>query len=167
MQQYRVGQILFLIAGRWVGIEGVMAVSSNKEDGYKLFINSFNDKFDYSNSYYENKIKKSEHTYQKNPKIFTVYVPGIVAFLFYTKSMLFLFVGIFLLSLLCSFIEYLSYRFSFNNIVFSTVIGNVLAYRLAHFGYMPQNTYKFLISVFFTIGIVYLFLKIFNKIEIK
>ena len=102
---------------------------------------------------------KSKHTYLKDPKIYTVYVPGIVAFLFYTQSMLFLFVGIFLLSLLCSFIEYLSFRLSLNNVIFSTVIGNVLAYRLAHFGYMPQNTYKFLISVFFTISIVYLLLK--------
>jgi len=162
-----INQILFLIAGRWVGVEGVMAVYSNKEVGYEFFINSFYDKFDYSNSYYENKVKKSKHIYLNDPKIYTVYVPGIVAFLFYTKSIVFLFIGIFLLTLICSVIEYLSFRLSFNNIIFSSVIGNVLAYRLAHFGYMPQNSYKLLFSILFTIGLVYLILIILNKFKIK
>ena len=162
-----INQILFLIAGRWVGIEGIMAVSSSDEKGYELFINSFYDKFDYSNSYYENKIKKSKHSYENNPKIYTVYVPGIVAFLLYANSMLFLFFGIFLLCIICSYIEFLSFRLSLNNVIFSTVMGNVLAYRLAHFGYMPQNTYKFFLSVIFTITIAYIFLNLINKIKLK
>ena len=144
-----------------------MAVSSSDEKGYELFINSFYDKFDYSNSYYENKIKKSKHSYENNPKIYTVYVPGIVAFLLYANSMLFLFFGIFLLCIICSYIEFLSFRLSLNNVIFSTVMGNVLAYRLAHFGYMPQNTYKFFLSVIFTITIAYIFLNLINKIKLK
>ena len=53
-----INQILFLISGRWVGIEGVMAVAKNEDLGYQYFLNSFNEKFNYSNSFYENKIKK-------------------------------------------------------------------------------------------------------------
>ena len=39
---------------------------------------------------------------------------------------------------------FISFKFSHGNLIFSYVIGNVLAYRLVHFGYMPQNTYKLL-----------------------
>ena len=154
-----INQIIFLISGRWVGIEGIMAVYSNKDINYESFLNSFNDSFDYSNSFYENTVKKSKHIYKENPKIFTVYTPGIIAFLFYTKSLIFLFCGIFLICIFCSIIEYFSYRLSRGNIVFSYIIGNVLAYRLAHFGYMPQNTYKLLFAIIFNLLLVFAILK--------
>ena len=154
-----VNQIIFLIAGRWVGIEGVMAVYANKKLNFSSFFISFNDKFDYSNSFYENTVKGSKHIYKESPKIFTVYVPGIVAFLFYTKSLIFLFLGIFMLCIFCSLLEYLSYKISRGNIVFSYVIGNVLAYRLAHFGYMPQNSYKLLLAICFNLICMYFLFK--------
>jgi len=154
-----INQIIFLISGRWVGIEGIMAVYSNKDINYDSFLNSFNDRFDYSNSFYENTVKKSKHIYKENPKIFTVYTPGIIAFLFYTKSLIFLFCGIFLICIFCSIIEYFSYKLSRGNIVFSYIIGNVLAYRLAHFGYMPQNTYKLLFAIIFNLLLVFVILK--------
>ena len=100
-------QIIFLIAGRWVGIEGVMTVYSNKNMGWNTFKLAFEDEFNFSNSFYENFVKGSKHKYEKNPKIYTVYVPGIIGFLYYTNS-LFLFFCIFILCLICSYIEFLS-----------------------------------------------------------
>lgn len=158
-----INQIFFLISGRWVGVEGLMAVIGNKEMNYKTFINSFSEKFDYSNSFYENTVKKNKFVSSKNSKIYTLYVPGIVAFLFYTNSVIFLFIGIFILCIACSIIEFLSFRFSHYNIIFSYVVGNVLAYRLAHFGYMPQNSFKLIFAIFFTIGLIYFGLNIINK----
>ena len=152
-------QILFLVAGRWVGIEGVMAVSGNKDLNFNSFLISFKDEFDYSNSFYENKIKRSKHVYKKEPKIYTIYIPGIVAFLFYTKSIIFLFFGIFLLCIFCSVIEFFAYKVSKGNIIFSYLIGNVLAYRLVHFGYLPQNSYKLILAILFNIIVVYFFMK--------
>ena len=155
-----INQIIFLVAGRWVGIEGVMAVYANKDLNFSSFITSFNDEFDYSNSFYENTVKRSKHTYKKSPKIFTVYVPGIVAFLFYTNSLIFLFFGIFLLCIFCSVFELLAYKISRGNIIFSYVIGNVLAYRLVHFGYLPQNSYKLILAICMNLIFMYLLFKI-------
>ena len=101
---------------------------------------------------------------EESSKIYTVYVPGIIAFLFYTKSILFLFFGIFILCIFCSLIEFISFKFSHRNVIFSYVIGNVLAYRMAHFGYMPQNTYKLIIAIFVTIGVINLILSIINTL---
>ncbi len=159
-------QIIFLIAGRWVGIEGVMTVYSNKYMGWNTFKKSFEDEFDFSNSFYENFVKGSKHTYEKNPKIYTVYVPGIIGFLFYTKSFFFLFFSIIVICILCSYTEFIALKFSKNNVIFSYLIGNVLAYRLAHFGYMPQNTYKILLAILFNIIlmiVIYKLLDLFYK----
>ena len=141
-------QIIFLISGRWVGIEGVMTVYSNPNMGWNTFKLAFEDEFNYSNSFYENFVIGSEHVYEKDPQIYTVYVPGIIGFLFYTKSLIFLFLCIFGFCIICSFIEFFAYKISRNNIILSYMIGNVLAYRLTHFGYMPQNTYKILLAIF-------------------
>ena len=61
-------QIIFLIAGRWVGIEGVMTVYSNKNMGWSTFKLAFKDEFNFSNSFYENFVKGSKHTYEKIQK---------------------------------------------------------------------------------------------------
>lgn len=159
-------QIIFLIAGRWVGIEGVMTVYSNKNMGWSTFKLAFKDEFNFSNSFYENFVKGSKHTYKKNPKIFTVYVPGIIGFLYYTNSLFFLFFCIFILCIICSYIELFAYKISKNNIILSYLIGNVLAYRLAHFGYMPQNTYKILLAIllnFLLIIVMYKLVDLFYK----
>ena len=153
-------QIIFLVAGRWVGVEGVMAVSANNDLGFTSFLTSFKDEFDYSNSFYENKIKGSRYIYIKEPKIYTIYVPGIIAFLFYTKSLIFLFFGIFFLCIFCSFVEFFAYKMSKGNVIFSYLIGNVLAYRLAHFGYLPQNSYKLILAIFFNIVLMWIVMKI-------
>lgn len=161
-----INQILFLIAGRWVGIEGLMTVYSNKNMGWSTFKMAFKDKFNFSNSFYENYVKGSKYSYEISPKIYTVYVPGIVGFLYYTNSLVFVFLSIFSLCIICSYIELLAFKFSKNNIIFAYLIGNVLAYRLAHFGYMPQNTYKILLAIFFNfvlIIILFKLIKLFSK----
>lgn len=155
-------QIIFLIAGRWVGIEGVMTVYSNTNMGWNTFKLAFKDEFNYSNSFYENYVKGSKHIYEKDPKIYTVYVPGIISFLYYTNSLIFLFLCIFIICIICSLVEILAYKISKNNIIFSYMIGNVLAYRLAHFGYMPQNTYKILLAILLNFLFIMIMYKLIN-----
>ena len=158
--------IIFLISARWVGIEGVMSVYSNKNMGWNKFLLAFDDNFNFSNSFYENYVKGSKHIYKENPKIYTVYVPGIIGFLYYTNSLLFVFFCILTICIICSYIEFFAYKVSKNNIIFSYLIGNILAYRLAHFGYMPQNTYKILLAIllnFLLIIVMYKLVDLFYK----
>ena len=162
-----VNQILFLIAGRWVGVDSLMAVQSIDNKGLHLIYESLNEKFNYSNSFYENKIKKSFYTYEREPKVYTIYVPGIVGYLYYSNSLIFVFIFLVLLCFFCSFIELLSYKISKSNIIFASLIGNVLAYRLAHFGYMPLNSYKMLLAILMNLLIIYLIFKVINYIYKK
>ncbi len=160
-------QIIFLIAGRWVGIDSLMAVQSFENKGIYLIYESLNEKFDYNNSFYENKIKNSYFTFKSEPKVYTIYVPGIVGYLYYSNSILFVFISIVLISFFCALIELLSYKISESNIIFSSLIGNVLAYRLAHFGYMPLNSYKLIFAIFLNLLILYLIFKVINYFNKK
>jgi hypothetical protein len=162
-----INQILFLISGRWVGVDSVMAVQSIDNKGFHLLYESLDEKFDYSNSFYENKIKGSFYSYEIKPKVYTIYVPGIVGYLYYSNSLLFIFICLVLLCFFCAFIELLSYKISQNNIIFASLIGNVLAYRLAHFGYMPLNSYKILLAIFINLLILYSIFKIINHLYKK
>jgi hypothetical protein len=150
-----VNHMIFLFSARWVGIEGLMSVSSYPNKSYDLFFSSFKEDFNLSNSFYENIIKNNFHKFKESTvKIYTVYTPGLFAFLFYAGNKFFLFISIILFCLICSFIEYFSFKFSMNNYILSSFIGNILAYRLAHFGYMPLETYKLIITLIMNIMLV-------------
>ncbi len=152
-------QILFLISGRWVGIEGLMSTYSHKEKGMELIINSLSEKFNYSNSFYENTIKRNYHSYSSENKLYTVYTPGLFGYLYYSNSITFLFFSIFIIVWICYLVEILVRKLSYNNLIFCSLIGNILAYRLAHFGYMPLNSYKLLIAIIVNLIIYHIFIK--------
>jgi hypothetical protein len=158
-------QVLFLVSGRWVGIEGIMTIVSNPDIGFSFFKRSFNEKFNYSNSFYENVVKKNIHSYEKKPPLFTVYVPGMIGYLYYTGSVFFLIISIIFVCFVCSYLEFFALQASKNNPIFCSLIGNILSYRVAHFGYMPINTYKILTAIILTIFLVFFVMKLLEKIK--
>ncbi len=167
-------RIFKIFISRLIGIEGVMAVSSSDELGFKLIQSALNEKFVRGeNSFYdkfknENRTKKdciNQNYSNENCKINSISLMGIVAFLFYSGSFIFLFLSLSIICLFCSFIEFISYKVS-NNMVFSALISQILAYRLWHFGYIPSNSYKLLLSICFIIFLIYLYRKLTSKIQI-
>ena len=91
-------------------------------------------------------------------------LPGIIAFLFYSGSYYFLFISMFIICIIASLIEYLAFRLSNNNLIFSALIGQIIAYRLIHFGYLPHQSYLLFGTILITIFFVYLLnLQINNK----
>ena len=83
-------------------------------------------------------------------------LPGIIAFLFYSGSYYFLFISMFIICIIGSLIEYLAFRFSSNNLIFSALIGQVISFRLIHFGYLPHQSYLLFGTIIITIFLVYL-----------
>ena len=156
-------EFLSLSKTRWVGIDALVAVESYDSKSYGLFIESFKDRFNKTKyPFYERKIQQRT----KNTKIKTIEygitTPGILAFLYYTGSKFFVFVLVFIISIIILTIERYIFLL-FNNLVLCSVLSQVLAYRLIHFGYMPQNTYLLLTSFLLTILGLFLIKKIFIK----
>ncbi len=154
-------EIIFLLINRWVGIDGVMAVVSKKELlSFPFLISSFQEraKSDLPTFYELTFGLESMNTYDnelyENVKGNTL--PGILAFLYYSGSYFILFIGIFVLSIIASYIEFLSFRLSSNNLIFSSLIGQVIAFRFIHFGYLPHQTYLLFGTIILTIMFTYI-----------
>jgi hypothetical protein len=164
---YSFNQFLYLSVNRWVGIDGVMSVVGRSEIlNFELLKKSFSDKYQrYSLAFYENtfdvKEIKSINIYN-NVKGNTL--PGMIAFLYYSGSLLFLFASIASLCLVASTVEFISFVISKKNMFFSSLISMVIAYRFIHFGYLPNQSYLLFGSLFFVIFLVFLFFNISKKL---
>ncbi len=145
---------------RWVGIEGVMAVSSSPALGWDLWRDAWNERFQegrlslYDSRFIDSPYKGSE---TDKPKNHFVSLPGVIAFMYYPGSFWFLFLGLIAMGLLASLLEIATFRFAGQNWVLCSLIAQVVAYRLSGFGYVPGQSYLLfgavlvnILAIFFT-----------------
>jgi hypothetical protein len=93
---------LSLATYRWVGIDGVMSVVSRSDIlSFKLFKKSFLDRFDITSSQFYEKTFNLTNTVI-TPNIKGNILPGMIAFLYYSGSLLFVFISIVILCLVAS-----------------------------------------------------------------
>lgn len=148
---------------RWVGLEEVIMVANHKQIGWAFFKNAFLERqADNEISLFDKQIYKGNLSIDRNKHNFTS-IPGIIAFLYYSNSYIFLCISLFIITIFCLGIEFILRKVSFENIFISSLIGQIIAYRLVHFGVYPLETYKFLLSVFFIILISFIYSKLFLK----
>ena len=146
-----------LVIHRWVGINSMLIITKDKEFlNFGLFYKSLKEKYDsQSPSFYEEKFKIYPiDNYQKNSSLKGNTLPGLMAFLFFSGSYVFLFFSIILLSFFATFLEYFIYKSTNKNLLASGLIGMVIAYRFTHFGYLPSRSYLLFGSI---VGIIILF----------
>ena len=151
-------EIFRLIAHRFVGFESVLAISSFKNKNFDFLKSSFSTISD-SNKSFSDVIKNENFNENQSTKEHTYFikVPGIIAFLYYSGSLLFVFIVCFFLGIMLTYFEKFIVRFSNGNLIFAALISQTLAYRLSSFGHMPQNTYLLIITILFNLLIIYLF----------
>ena len=146
-----------LVIHRWVGIDSMLLITKNTEFlNFELFYKSLKEKYDSKSiSFYEDNFKIwPADRYKNNSSIKGNILPGLMAFLFYSGSYIFLFFSIILFSFFATLLEYLIYKSTNRNLIASGLIGMVIAYRFAHFGYLPSRSYLLFGSI---IGIIILF----------
>ena len=145
-----------LLVNRWVGMEAVMAVSSYDLLGWNLFLQSTKDnKQKYNVSFYDDTFINSPYSDRDKDKYNFNTSPGIIAFLFYSGSYLFLFFGTFIIGKFGSLFEIYLYKYGGKNIILSALFANLLAYRWASFGYAPHQTYLLVGTIILNIAIFY------------
>ena len=155
-------EIYYLIINRWVGIDPVMAMTDKKDKlSFKLLKKSFLERFNKNTpTFYEKTFNLENDTNFKiyeNVKGNTLM--GIIAFLYYSGSLYFLFISIIFLSIIACFFEYLAFRLSYNNLIFSSLISQIIAFRYIHFGYLPHQTYLLFTTIILNIFIVFILMK--------
>jgi len=160
-------EIFYLLINRWVGIDGVMSVVSKKELlNIPFLLSAFEERAKpdaptfYELTFELESMNSSSANLYKNVKGNTL--PGIIAFSYYSGSYIVLFLIIFFISILSSYIELAAFKFSSKNMIFSALIGQVIAFRFIHFGYLPHQSYLLFGTIILTIIIIFI-LNIFLK----
>ncbi len=141
---------------RWVGIEGVMAVSSSTELGWDLWREAWREKFQEGQlSLYDSRFIETPYANMDKSKNHFVSLPGVIAFMYYPGSFIFLFLGMIVIGLLASLLEIFTFRFAGQNWVLCSLIGQVVAYRLAGFGYVPGQSYLLFGSLLLNVLLIF------------
>tara|TARA_B100001093_G_scaffold519987_2_gene611897 strand:+ start:3840 stop:5327 length:1488 start_codon:yes stop_codon:yes gene_type:complete len=159
-------EFYFLAINRWVGIDAVLSASSKKDKNWNTLVDSFKEKYDTTKlPYYERIIQLRETKVDHQQLNYGITTPGIISFLFYSGSKIFLIFSFFILSFFMLLFE----KFILNkttNLILCALIMQQVAYRLAHFGYMPLNSYMFFGTIILTVLIHQLLLYLFKKIDL-
>ncbi len=146
-----------LFVNRWVGIEGVLAISSYGKLGQELWKEVWKEKYsDYGTSIYDLNIAKTGYDTMNSKKHHFITVPGVLGFFYYQGSSAVLFISMVLLGILAAAIEIVVYKLGGGNMILCSLIGQVVAYRYAHFGYVPGQSYLLFGAIIMNIGIIYL-----------
>ena len=163
-------EFVYLAINRWVGIDAVMAIFAKKEMlNYDLLKKALEERFNrYGPSFYEKNFNLKDGVSKQistNTKGNTL--TGIIGFAYYSGSKTFVFLFVFFLCLFASLIEYLSYKLSSKNLIFSSLIGQIIAFRFVHFGYLPHQSYLLLSAVFLSIFMIYMLNKVMDILNKK
>ncbi len=159
----RVGNIglesTILFIDRWVGMEGVMSVTSYPKLGWDLWEEAWQEKYsDRGTSLYDRKISKAAAKY--DPADLSIHhfitLPGILGFFFYPGSYVFLFVSMLALGLLGAAIEAAVYKWGGGNLILCSLMALVVAYRYVHFGYVPGRSYLLSGALVLNVALIYL-----------
>lgn len=145
-----------LFLDRWVGIEGVLAVSSSQKVGWDLWNQAWKEAYsDHSTSFYDLNLIKSPYLDADTTKHHYISLPGIIAFCFYPGSFSFLFWCMCLVGAMGAVIEFIVYKLGGRNLILCSLLGQVIAFRFASFGYVPSQTYLLFGSLFLNLIIIY------------
>ncbi len=146
-----------LFIDRWVGIEGVMAVSSYEGLGWELLETAAQETYSENElSFYDAKIIDSPYKYTDTQKHHFISLPGVIAFFFYPGSYVFLFFCMAAIGLVGALIEFFVYKVGGQNIFLCSLLAQVIAFRFASFGYVPAQSYLLFGTLILNVFIIYL-----------
>jgi len=145
-----------LFIDRWVGIEGVMAVSSYPKLGWNFWDKAWQETYnENATSFYDMNLIESPYINTDKTKHHYISLPGIVAFFFYPGSFAFLFGSMFMLGTIAALIEKIVFNLGGQNVILCSLLAQVIGYRFASFGYVPTQTYLLIGTLFLNLFIIY------------
>jgi len=146
-----------LFIDRWVGMEGVMAVSSYPYLGWDLWKNALEESYNENEtSFYDNNLIESPYIDTDKSAHHFISLPGIIAFFFYPGSFIFLFVSMFSLGAAAALFEAFVFRLGGRNLILCALIAQVIAFRFASFGYVPKQSYLLFGTILLNVIIIFI-----------
>ena len=150
-----VSRVKILLIDRWVGSEGVLAISSSSDKSWILFEEALKEKYDEHKTSFYDQLIHSGYTNSDTSNKHILSLPGFIAFFYYPGSIIFLFFTLMFFSFFGSFVEIVTHKMGKGNMLLSALMAQVVAYRFIHFGYVPAQSYLLFGTIFLNIFIIY------------
>lgn len=148
-------RIFALGVDRWIGIEGVMAISSYPQKSYNLFFAALTERSGTGGVPLYQKICQSIYQTVDMSKYQFASLPGATAFFYYTGSLWAVLLGMFFLTLMAIYCEYLVYCLT-GNVLLCALVGMNVANAIAQLGVAPRQLLIHLGMLFGAVFILWL-----------
>ncbi len=129
---------LRFIVDRWVGVEGVMAISSHNDKGLDLFFRALTEKSEIGKSTLYQEVCLAHYRLMDLSKFQFASLPGAIAFFYYSESLLLVMFGMLALTLIALCSEKMVSRLTANPLL-SAFWGCAMANFIAQFGVAPRG----------------------------
>ncbi|WP_127717851.1 hypothetical protein [Halobacteriovorax sp. HLS] len=158
--------VSLLFLDRWVGAEAAMATTSHPDLGWDLFKEALSDSYERGKlGFYDRVMINSQYRHANLMKNNFISIPGAVSFFYYPGSKLFLFFAMFCIGGIGFLFEWIAFRASYGSLFMSSLVGQIVAYRFSHFGYVPKQSYLLFGTLLANMLIVFVLLRLFNKLK--
>lgn len=147
-------RILSLVVDRWIGLEGVMAVSSYSEKSSILLFDAIKEKREIGKTTKFQEICNSSYRWVDAGNWQFASLPGAAAFLYFSGSLWVVLLGMALFSFLLQLSEQLVFGMT-SNPLFCSLFGLTLANTIAQFGITPRQDIPFYGMIFCFVAMVY------------
>lgn len=140
-------RILSLVVDRWIGLEGVMAVSSYPEKSKKLLFEAITEKRAIGSTTKFQEIAHSHYRWVDTNVWQFASLPGAAAFFYFSGSLWVVMLGMAVFSILLQLSEQFIFRLTSNPLLCS-IIGLTLANTISQFGITPRQDIPFYSMIF-------------------
>lgn len=152
--KFYIGNIFAIIGDRWVGLEGVMAVSAYDSKGYDLFMSVLAEDREIGKASIYQRICNSLYQGVDNEKFLFASLPGVVAFLLISDSIALVFLGSLALVLLMLVAERVVKQLTHNPLI-CALFGLAFANTISQFGIAPIQNVTYFFMWFIGMGFVW------------
>lgn len=153
--KFYIGNILAIIGDRWVGLEGVMAVSAYEAKGHDMFMAVLTEEREIGKASIYQQICNSLYQGVDNEKFLFASLPGVVAFLFISNSMALVFLGSLSLVMLMLVAERAVRQLTHNPLI-CALFGLAFANTISQFGIAPLQNGTYFLMWFIGVGFIWL-----------
>lgn len=143
-------RIYNLLAGRFVGLEGVMTLQAYEQKSFTTFSQALTEKRSADTVTFYQKISNSNYQDADTNVWQFASLPGAIAFFYYSGSILIVILGMMFFTFLIIFFESFIFKFTGNSFLCG-LLGLSVAHLIAQFGITPRQELPYLSMIIITL----------------
>lgn len=153
LQGQQIKTVLQLAADRWIGMEGLMAVTAYPEKSFGMMFKALLEQRHIGKATFYQGVSNSSYRFTDASTWQFASLPGAAAFLYYSGSLWTVLFGMALFTLLISFAESFIFSTTANPLI-SSLLGFAMANTVAQFGVTPRQDVPHYFMIFIAVLLI-------------